>query len=97
MGYISHTPLVAGQINDDRLFSRTQTGYVGAYRRLKAVFPITKLQSGVSVYLHGQLFRMIDQRVLTMLIHDKAFRQEVCDFMDAIVTTEIQRSSFEYV
>ena len=39
--------------------------------------------------MHGQLFGMIDQRVLTRWIHEKAFRQEVCNFMDAIATAEI--------
>ena len=39
--------------------------------------------------MHGQLFGMIDQRVLTRWIHDKAFRQEVCNFMDAIATAEV--------
>ena len=75
--------------NVDRLLSNTQTGYVGAFGRLKAAFSVTELQTGGSLHLHGQLFGMIDQRVLTRWIHDKAFRQEVCDFMDAIVTTEI--------
>ena len=75
--------------NVDRLLSNTQTGYVGAFGRLKAAFSVTELQTGGSLHLYGQRFGMIDQRVLTRWIHDKAFRQEVCDFVDAIVTTEI--------
>ena len=39
--------------------------------------------------MQGQLFGMIDQRLLTRWIHDKAFRQEVCNFMDAIATAEV--------
>ena len=39
--------------------------------------------------MHGQLFGMIDHRVLTRWINDKAFRQEVCNFMDAIATAEV--------
>ena len=39
--------------------------------------------------MHGQLFGMIDQRVLSRWIHVKSFRKDVCKFIDSIVTTEI--------
>ena len=51
--------------NVDRPLSSTPTGYVGAYGRLKAAFSVTELQMGGSLHLNGQLFGMIDQRVLT--------------------------------
>ena len=56
---------------------------------MKAVYYVTEAQTGGSLHMHGQLFGMIDQRVLTRWIHEKAFRQEVCNFMDAIATAEI--------
>ena len=39
--------------------------------------------------MRGQFFCIIDQRVLTRWIHDKAFRQDVCNFIDAIATAEV--------
>ena len=45
--------------------------------------------------MHGQLFGMLDQRVLTRWIHDKGFRKDVCNFIDAIVTTEIPDAILE--
>ena len=39
--------------------------------------------------MHGQLFGMVDQRVLSRWIHVKGFREDVCNFMDAIVTAEV--------
>ena len=75
--------------NVDRLLSKNRNGYIGAFGRLKAVYSVTEEQTGGSLHLHGQLFGMIDQRVLTRWIHDKAFRQEVCNFMDAIAAAEV--------
>ena len=75
--------------NIDRLLTKTRSGYIGAFGRLKAVYSVTEEQTGGSLHMHGQLFGMIDQRVLTRWIHDKAFRQEVCNFMDAIATSEV--------
>ena len=75
--------------NIDRLLSKNQSGYIGAFGRLKAVYSVTEEQTGGSLHMHGQLFGMIDQRVLTRWIHDKAFRQEVCNFMDTIATAEV--------
>ena len=75
--------------NVDRLLSKNRSGYIGAFGRLKAVYSVTEEQTGGSLHMHGQLFGMIDQRVLTRWIHDKAFRQEVCNFMDAIATAEV--------
>ena len=78
--------------NVDRLLSKNQSGYIGAFGRLKAVYSVTEEQTGGSLHMHGQLFGMIDQRVLTRWIHDRAFRQEVCNFMDAIATAEMPPS-----
>ena len=39
--------------------------------------------------MHGQLFGMIDQRVLSRWIHRRDFREDVCKFMDSIVTAEV--------
>ena len=64
-------------------------GVVILVRRLKAVYAVTEEQTGGSLHMHGQLFGMIDQRVLTRWIHDNAFRQEVCNFMDAFATAEL--------
>ena len=75
--------------NVDRILSKTRSRYIGAFGRLKAVYSVTEEQTGGSLHMHGQLFGMIDQRVLTRWIHDKAFRQEVCNFMDAIATAEV--------
>ena len=39
--------------------------------------------------MHGQLFGMVDQHVLSRWIHVKGFRDDVCQFMGAIVTAEV--------
>ena len=75
--------------NVDRLLSRNRDGYIGAFGRLKAVFSVTEEQTGCSLHMHGQLFGMVDQRVLSRWIHDKGFRKDVCKFMGAIVTAEV--------
>merc|ERR1711951_294238 len=75
--------------NVDQLLSKNRDDYIGAFGRLKAVYSVTEEQTGGSLHMHGQLFGMIDQRVLNRWIHDKAFRQEVCNFMDAIATAEV--------
>ena len=75
--------------NVDRLLSKNRDGYIGAFGRLKAVYSITEEQTGGSLHMHGQLFGMIDQRVLSRWIHDKHFRKDVCKFMDSIVTAEV--------
>ena len=75
--------------NIDRLLSNSQDGYIGVFGKLKAVYAVTEDQTGGSLHMHGQLFGMLDQRVLTRWIHDKGFRNDVCNFIDAIVTTEI--------
>ena len=74
--------------NVDRLLSKNRNGYIGAFGRLKAVYSVTEEQTGGALHMNGQLFGMIDQRVLTRWIHDKAFRQDVCNFIDAIATAE---------
>ena len=51
--------------NVDRLLSESQSNYIGAFGRLKAVYAVTEDQTGGSLHMHGQLFGMIDQRVLT--------------------------------
>ena len=83
--------------NVDRRLSKNRSGYIGAFGRLKAVYSVTEEQTGGSLHMHGQLFGMIDQRVLTRWIHDKAFRQEVCTFMDAIATAEVPETVCEHV
>ena len=75
--------------NVDRLLSHTRNGYIGAFGRLKAVYSVSEEQTGGSLHMHGQLFGMIDQRVLSRWIHVKGFRKDVCNFMDAIVTAEV--------
>ena len=75
--------------NVDRLLSKNRDGYIGAFGRLKAVYSVTEEQTGGSLHMHGQLFGMIDQRVLSRWIHDKHFRKDVCKFMDSIVTAEV--------
>ena len=79
--------------NIDRLLSGSQSHYIGAFGRLKAVYAVTEEQTGGSLHMHGQLFGMIDQRVLTRWIHDKTFRKDVCKFIDSIVTAEIPGSA----
>ena len=79
--------------NIDRLLSGSQSHYIGAFGRLKAVYAVTEEQTGGSLHMHGQLFGMIDQRVLSRWIHDKTFRKDVCKFIDSIVTTEIPGSA----
>ena len=49
--------------NIDRLLSKNQSGYIGAFGKLKAVYSVTEEQTGGSLHMHGQLFGMIDQRV----------------------------------
>ena len=75
--------------NVDRLLSDSRDGYIGAFGKLKAVYAVTEEQTGGSLHMHGQLFGMVDQRVLTRWIHVKSFRKDVCNFIDAIVTTEV--------
>ena len=75
--------------NVDRLLSESRDGYIGAFEKLKAVYAVTEEQTGGSLHMHGQLFGMIDQRVLTRWIHVKSFRKDVCKFIDSIVTTEV--------
>ena len=78
--------------NIDRLLSGSKSDYIGVFGRLKAIYAVTEEQTGGSLHMHGQLFGMVDQRVLTRWIHDKAFRKDVCKFIDAIVTAEIPDS-----
>ena len=75
--------------NVDRLLSKSRDCYIGAFGRLKAVYSVTEEQTGGSLHMHGQLFGMIDQRVLSRWIHRKDFRNDVCKFMDSIVTAEV--------
>ena len=75
--------------NIDRLLSRSRDGYIGAFGKLKGTYAVTEEQTGGSLHMHGQLFGMIDQRVLSRWIHVKSFRKDVCKFIDSIVTTEI--------
>ena len=75
--------------NVDRLLSKNRDCYIGAFGRLKGVYSVTEEQTGGSLHMHGQLFGMIDQRVLSRWIHYKDFRKDVCKFMDSIVTTEV--------
>ena len=75
--------------NVDRLLSKNRDGYIGAFGRLKAVYSVTEEQTGGSLHMHGQLFGMIDQRVLSRWIHQKDFRKDVCKLMDSIVTAAI--------
>ena len=63
--------------NVDGVLSKNLNGYVGAFGRLKAVLAVTEEQTGGSLHMNGQVFSMIDQRVLTRWIHDKGFRQDV--------------------
>ena len=75
--------------NVDRLLGKNKDGYIGVFGKLKGVYAITEDQTGGSLHMHGQLFGMLDQRVLTRWIHDKGFRKDVCNFLDAIVITEV--------
>ena len=75
--------------NIDRLLSRSRDGYIGAFGKLKGIYAVTEEQTGGSLHMHGQLFGIIDQRVLSRWIHVKSFRKDVCKFIDSIVTTEI--------
>ena len=75
--------------NVDRLLSKSREFYIGAFGRLKAVYSVTEEQTGGSLHMHGQLFGMIDQRVLSRWIHLKGFRKDVCKFMDSIVSAEV--------
>ena len=75
--------------NVSRLLSENQDGCIGVFGNLKGVYAVTEDQTGGSLHMHGQLFGMLDQRVLTRWIHDKGFRNDVCNFIDAIVTTEV--------
>ena len=49
----------------DRLLSENRDGYIGAFGKLKGVYAVTEEQTGGSLHMHGHLFGMIDQRVLT--------------------------------
>ena len=56
--------------NVDGLLSKNRNGYVGAFGRLKAVLAVTEEQTGGSLHMNGQVFSMIDQRLLTRWILD---------------------------
>ena len=75
--------------NVDRLLTKSQDDYIGVFGKLKAFFAVTENQTGGSLHMHGQLFGMVDQRVLTRWIHVKGFRKDVCKFIDSIVTTAL--------